>query len=224
MNTERNAFTPSNTGSINFGEDLIRVHKAMTRGVRVATEHSGRFATPQPDPQLEVGLDRYVRALVKVMHIHHHGEDRLCWPDLRPWLPEAPYPQLMEEHGVLTQDLESAEAARKRRDWTTVHDHLDRVRTLWADHIAIEEAAFSPSATDAAMPPAAQATLLRRVERHAQLNSMPMALVVPFTLYNLEPADREAMAATIPGFVTTFVLPVIWKPRWAPMKPFLLPE
>jgi hypothetical protein len=41
-------------------------------------------------------------------------------------------------------------------------------------------------------------------------------------LYNLEPEDRTVLKKTIPGFVTRFVVPVLWKRAWAPMKPYLL--
>ncbi|MGC9348877.1 MAG: hypothetical protein ACP5JG_12105 [Anaerolineae bacterium] len=68
------------------------------------------------------------------------------------------------------------------------------------------------------------AKLIRKLVRHAQLHSRPMALVVPFTLYDLEPEDRAEMAGTVPAVVTMFLLPVVWRRAWAPMKPFLLTE
>ncbi|MBN1248167.1 MAG: hemerythrin domain-containing protein [Anaerolineae bacterium] len=225
MTTQPKDSTSEHGEPVNFGEDLTRVHKFMTRGIRVAAEQSARLAgDSHTDPELETGLERYVRALIRVLRNHHHGEDTLCWPELRRWLPEAPYETLVHQHETLTKDLAAAEAARKRRDWGAVHAPLERVRLLWADHIAIEEDAFSISATAAAMPPEAHHRLLTRVERHAQRHAMPIALVVPFTLYNLEPDDRAAMARMMPGILTAFLLPVIWKRRWAPMKPFLLPE
>jgi hypothetical protein len=210
---------------LNFGDDLRRVHMFMTRGLRVSVEQSGRFGREgMPDEDLLEGFDRYVRALVAVLHIHHHGEDRLCWPFLRERLPQAPYETLIAQHATMVEDLEAAELARERRDMAALHVHLDAVNTLWLEHIEIEEGAFSVEATDRAMPPEDHRRLIGKLQRHAQLHSRPIPLVVAFTLYNLPPEERAAMAEAIPGVVTKFLLPVVWKRAWAPMKPFLLPE
>lgn len=207
---------------MNFGEDLIRVHKMMTRGLEVSTAHSADFAGAGAD--LMTGFDRYVRALINVLHVHHHGEDTLCWPTLHKWMPSAPYTTLVDQHATLAEGLNAAEGARRARDWAAVHAHLDGVRELWLEHIAIEEGAFTIEATARAMPDEDHDRLTRQLVRHAQLNSRPPFLVLAFTLYNLEPEDRAAMASTMPGILTEFLLPVVWRKRWAPMKPFLLPE
>jgi hypothetical protein len=41
-------------------------------------------------------------------------------------------------------------------------------------------------------------------------------------LYNLTREDREAMATMIPKTLVEEMVPVVWKEKWAPMKPFLL--
>jgi hypothetical protein len=210
---------------LNFGEDLVRVHKVMSRGLRVSVEYSGRFSRESlDDPDLERGFSRYVRALVAVLHIHHHGEDRLGWPFLRQRMPDAPYETLVAQHEMMVEKLDLAEQAQERRDMPALHANLDAVNTLWLDHIELEEGAFSVEATDRALTPKEHRKLIGKLVRHAQLHSRPMALVVPFTLYNLEPGDRAEMAGTVPALVTKFLVPVVWKRAWAPMKPFLLPE
>ncbi|MGC9523095.1 MAG: hemerythrin domain-containing protein [Anaerolineae bacterium] len=154
---------------MNFGEDLVRVHKMMTRGLEVSTTHSADLMT---------GFDRYIRALINVLHVHHHGEDTLCWPTLRRWMPSAPYATLVDQHATLSEGLNAAEGARKARDWAAVHMHLDGVTRLWREHIGIEEGAFTVEATARAMPDEEHDRLTRRLVRHAQLNSRPPFLVL----------------------------------------------
>jgi hemerythrin-like domain-containing protein len=207
----------------NFGADLIRIHKAMTRGLRVSVEASapdGGGAYPPPD--LDGGLGRYVRALIAVLHVHHHGEDDLAWPYLEARMPDAPYEILTTQHATMSVLLEEAGAALSAGDVGSLHDQLNDVNALWREHIEREEDAFSVEATEDALTPEEQRQVTRKVERHAQLHSWPPRLVVPFMLYNLEPEDRVVLEKTIPGFVTKIVVPVVWKRAWAPMKPYLL--
>ena len=42
-------------------------------------------------------------------------------------------------------------------------------------------------------------------------------------LYNLSGEERAAMWAAMGPVVTEQLVPVAWKDKWAPMKPFLLP-
>jgi len=53
-------------------------------------------------------------------------------------------------------------------------------------------------------------------------NFGPHYLVVPFMLYNLEPGPRSILASRLPSEMTEQLVPVVWKDRWASMKPFLL--
>jgi hypothetical protein len=211
--------------AINFGEDLIRVHKMMTRGLHVSAERSDAYSRGgYPSPKLAEGFDRYVRALVSVLHVHHHGEDKLGWPFLRKYMPEAPYEQLIAQHAAMVEVLDRAEAARRANNLLALHTHLDACKNLWLEHVEIEERAFSIKATAAAMPPETHAKLVRRFQRHAQLHARPIPQVVAFTLYNLSPEDRAAMEETIPALITDVLMPTIWKRAWAPMKPFLILE
>jgi hypothetical protein len=208
---------------VNFGADLIRIHKAMTRGLRVSVAASGDpDGGAYPPPDLHDGLGRYVRALLVVLHVHHHGEDELAWPTLRPRMPEAPYGTLITQHATMSALLDEVDDALKAADLAAVHDQLRGVEALWREHIALEEKAFSVAATAEALTPEEHRRVTRKVERHAQLHSWPLRLVVPFTLYNLEPEDRVVLKKTMPSFLTRFVVPVLWKRAWAPMTPYLL--
>lgn len=207
----------------NFGADLIRIHKAMTRGLRVSVEASsepdgGRY----PPPDLNGGLGRYVRALIAVLHVHHHGEDDLAWPYLRVRMPDAPYDPLIAQHTTMSARLADAEAVLKAGDLAALHDHLREVDALWREHIALEEDAFSVAATAEAMTPEEQRQVTKQVERHAQMHAWPPRLVVPFMLYNLGPEDRAVLKKTIPAVLIKVVVPYLWRPAWAPMTPYLL--
>ena len=209
----------------NFGADLARIHKAMTRGLQVSVEAgAGTRGGRYPPPDLDGGLGRYVRALIAVLHVHHRGEDDLAWPYLRTRMPDAPYETLIAQHTTMSARLTGAETALAADDLDALHDQLREIDDLWREHIALEEEAFSVEATAEALAPEEHRTVTRKVERHAQLHAWPPRLVVPFMLYNLEPEDRDVMKTTIPGFVTGFVVPVVWKPAWAPMTPYLLVE
>jgi hypothetical protein len=207
----------------NFGADLVCIHKAMTRGLRVSIEASEATGEGEyPPPDLSDGLGRYVRALITVLHVHHHGEDDLAWPYLRARMPDAPYETLTEQHATMSVLLAETETALEGGDVGALSEQLRDVSALWAEHIELEEDAFSIDATAAALSPEEQRQVARNVERHAQMHSWPPWLLVPFMLYNLEPEDRTVLKKTIPGFVTRFVVPVLWKRAWAPMKPYLL--
>jgi hypothetical protein len=57
---------------------------------------------------------------------------------------------------------------------------------------------------------------------HAQQHTVPDYLIVPFLLYNLPPDKRTFFAGEMPPVVTEQLVPVAWKDKWAPMKPFLV--
>jgi hypothetical protein len=63
---------------------------------------------------------------------------------------------------------------------------------------------------------------LLRME-HSQKHSGPDYHVVPFLLFNLTPEERVTFEAEMPRIVMEQLLPVVWKEKWAPMMPFLLP-
>jgi hypothetical protein len=57
---------------------------------------------------------------------------------------------------------------------------------------------------------------------HSQEYSKPDFLVIPFLLYNLPLEDRIIFSQGMPPILTEQMVPVVWKDKWAPMKPFLL--
>ena len=57
----------------------------------------------------------------------------------------------------------------------------------------------------------------------SQQHSGPAHWVVPFLLYNLPPDRRAVFARPMPLVVTRLLVPIVWRRKWAPMRPFLLP-
>ena len=57
---------------------------------------------------------------------------------------------------------------------------------------------------------------------HSQRHATPDYLVVPFMLYTLPPQERPIFARNLPPIVTEQLVPVGWRDKWEPMKPFLL--
>ena len=67
-----------------------------------------------------------------------------------------------------------------------------------------------------------QIELSEKLGKHGQSMSKPVNLILPFIIYNLEGDDRDEFTSDMPWILKKFVLPVIWKKKWAKMKPFLL--
>ena len=47
-------------------------------------------------------------------------------------------------------------------------------------------------------------------------------LTLPFILYNLPVQQKSAMAEGMPAEVVEQLVPIVWREKWEPMKPFLL--
>jgi hypothetical protein len=67
-----------------------------------------------------------------------------------------------------------------------------------------------------------QLKLVAQLGEHSQKHSGPLELVVPFMLYNLSAEDRDDFSRAMPAEVTQKLVPVVWKEKWEPMRPFFL--
>jgi hypothetical protein len=99
---------------------------------------------------------------------------------------------------------------------------LKRIDEFWHPHIQIEEEHFTVGKLGAAFPPDEQIRLIKLFMEHSQQHAKPDFLVVPFLLYNLPLDQRSALAGAMPPVVTEQLVPIVWKEKWEPMKPFLL--
>jgi hemerythrin-like domain-containing protein len=215
----------------NLGVDLLRIHRVITRGLKVGMEYSQTYGPDgYPDDATGAGFLDYVQALASVVHGHHLGENEVAFPYFRDKLPEIPFDLLMEEHKEIELRLKEIGAAleKARADLAAgqaleeLNVALTKTDGLWHRHILKEEHGLRPDVLGPMLAPEEHIRLGSLLAQHSQQHSGPDYLVVPFVLYNLVPEDRAAMSQTMPPVVTQQLVPVAWKEKWAPMKPFLL--
>jgi len=213
----------------NPAEDLIRIHKVITRGINVGiTKGTEYFQNGLPQPQILLGYTTYTLSFASVLRAHHQGEDQVAFPILRIKLPSAPYDLLTANHREMEsllvtihqaiEDLTGAPEDGMRG----IVENLGKVWAIWKKHIFWEELHFSMDAIGAVMDLETQGELSKAMAKFSQEHSEPSYWVVPFILFNLELEDRVSMAATFPPMVTDELVPKVWKEQWEPMKPFLL--
>ena len=213
--------------------DLINVHKVITRALDVAVDENASAFERRAAKRAEYdGYILYTECLLRQLHEHHSNEDRVVFPMMRSLLPDAPYDLLMSQHAEMinvVEQVESAITALKAETYAAdiqaqLLGDLQDLRVRWADHIAEEEAHFGPAGIPPAISMTDRVRIGKAAARYAQLHSFPIALMLPFMLYNLQDQDRATMSQTVPGFMTKFFVPVLWRKRWEPMRPYLLVE
>jgi hemerythrin-like domain-containing protein len=218
-------------GKPNVGADMLRIHRVITRGLKVSIERCEEFAqTGSPGAAMREGFLVYLRAMAGVLDAHHLGEDEVAFPYLREKMPDAPYEKLMADHRAITGVLEKLEKAAAAVEGSagsaeslhSLNGVLGTLWGLWHPHIAIEETHWSPQAIAALMSEEENLDLGQRLGENSQKHLHAPPVEIPFVLYNLEPDDRAIMAKAMPPVVTQQLVPLVWRAQWAPMKPFLL--
>jgi hypothetical protein len=217
--------------SPNFGEDMLRIHAAISRGLAVATEKSLSFAQEgfHTEEMWEGFLD-YVRTLVTVVHAHHLLEDELAFPQAKARIPQAPYVMLQAQHQAMIPVLDEVDATIKEtaalpqvsEPVYAMHETLKKVIEIWHPHIRIEEEHFTPAKIAELYSLEERARISASMAEHSKEHATPDYLVIPFVLYNLTPAARTALGQMLPPIVMQQLVPIAWKEKWEPMKPFLL--
>jgi hypothetical protein len=221
--------TPENSLP-NLARDLVRIHKAITRGLSVGATNGAQFLREGfPDAAIRQGYARYVQSLVIVLGAHHVGEDEIAFPALRARLPAAPYERLAADHqdielslGAVGKAIGDVAGESTEAGLSVVVNGLTRVSAVWLPHIHLEEEHFAEEAIGAVMTQDEQAQVSISMAKHSQGHAVPPYLALPFVLFNLAVEDRASMAETLPRVVTEELIPKEWKDQWAPMKPFLL--
>jgi len=205
-----------------FSADLARIHTIISRGLAVSMEHGYAFTrgTPAAGATSE-GYQRYVKALLSIIEAHHEGEQRLAWPFLRRFIPEAPYATLIAQHDEIGEIVKAAERALAEGALDVLLVQLTELRAQWQAHIDLEEATFS--ATADVLHQEEHNRLLHRLANHSRQHAQPAALVIPFMLYNLSCEERAHLERALPTTVTRHLQSEAWQEAWAPMTPFFLP-
>jgi hemerythrin-like domain-containing protein len=215
----------------NVGSDMLRIHRVITRSLDVAGQRGAAFARDGfPSPELREGFLTYLRAMGGILDAHHLSEDEAAFPYFRGKMPDAPYDKLMADHQVITgvlKELQSAgqavaDSEQPAESVDALNDVVDRLTCLWHPHIGIEESLWAPAEVARLMDEKENLQLGQKIAEISQKHLHATEIEIPFILYNLGPEDRAIMAKAMPPVVTQQLVPLVWRAKWAPMKPFLL--
>jgi hypothetical protein len=216
----------------NVAEDLFSIHAIITRGLNVSLENGRLFAkNGYPGASVRQGFIAYAGCLVSVLHAHHLTESELFFPYFRDKLPDAPFDLLIAQHRELEPVLQQAKEATDGASaeapagaaLARLNHLLGKIVEFWHPHIRIEEDHFPVDRVATLIDVKEHETLTRAAGEHSRQHAGPDYLVVPFLLYNLPPDRRPLFARTMPPVVTRLLVPIIWRRKWASMRPFLLP-
>jgi hemerythrin-like domain-containing protein len=219
------------TDKLGVGWDLLRIHKVITRSLDVTITRGQEFAESGfPDATTQAGFTDYVRCLTSLMHGHHTTEEELAFPYFRTKLPDEPYDDMLSDHSKiawLIYDIRSVvgEAGGPSVDpgkLKNLESVVTDVRQIWRLHIPKEEKSFSPEHLDKVMSLDEQIKMGQLFAEHSAKHSSPDYLIMAFILMNLEGEDRQILAHNLPALVVEQLVPVVWKDKWGPMRPFLL--
>jgi Hemerythrin HHE cation binding domain len=215
----------------NVGADMLRIHHVITRGLDVAAQRGAVFAQDGfPSTAIQDGFLTYLRALSGVLDAHHLGEDETAFPYFRKKMPDAPYDKLMADHRVIEGVLEKLQAALTAVAGSTqpadslraVNRAVGTLAGFWHPHIGIEETLWDPETVARLLDDEENLQLGQKIAESSQKHLHAIEVEIPFILYNLDPEDRAVMTKAMPPVVTKQLVPLVWRTKWAPMKPFLL--
>ena len=212
----------------NVGNDLIRIHKVITRALDVSLQHAEMNISTD---DVRHGFKSYVHVLTILLHSHHASEDELSFPYWKVRMPEGPFDLLIEQHQQMIIYLSQIEQWLEADTLAWQPDYLKQLRTTlndlqkyWLNHITLEEATIGPESSRQYLTQAENEELLKQLSEHGQVHSQPSELVMPFIVYNLSEIDRAEFVKLLPPVMIQQLIPLAWKEVWAPMKPFLLTE
>lgn len=217
-------YTPS------LAQDLIRIHKVITRGLEVGLVKGKEYINSGVSEHQELpGYSNYIHCYVNVISSHHQAEDLIIFPEFHKVLPLAPYTQLAADHRWIEKILPSIPPAIEKLSYDareeglkTIIDSLSKINEIWGPHISMEEHFFSKEVLNGVMEIEEQLRISTEVNKYSQEHTSPPYWIIPFVLFNLEPDDREIMSSMMPAEIVNEMVPVTWKDQWTPMKPFLI--
>ena len=213
-----------------LANDLLRIHKVITRGLRVGIEKGDQFIQNGfTDETTRKGYTDYIHSLRVVLEAHHRGEDQIAFPILQGKQVTAPYETLTADHqriepllGMVAKAESQLAGGTNDAVLSELVGLLRQLTSVWGPHIQVEEVHFTRPLLSNVMSPEEQAEVSGKMSQHAQQHATPPFLSLPFVLYNLQTEDRAAMAAVLPRTVVEELIPKVWKEQWSAMKPFLL--
>jgi hemerythrin-like domain-containing protein len=214
----------------NLARELARIHRVITRGLTVGVAKGVEFQKRGfQNLTIRQGYADYIHCVLVTLKVHHLAEDEIGFPFLKEKFPNAPFERLSADHQKMETLLEpllkaTADSTRDGGETalTRLMDDLRSISAIWTPHIQVEEENFSQDAVTASVDAEDQDRLSMEFGKHSRAHATPAYLVLPFILFNLNAEDRALMAAAFPWVVNKFLIPIAWKSKWAPMKPFLL--
>ena len=217
-------------GEVKLAGDFLRIHRAITRGLNVCVSKGSEYLSEGfPDPDIQQGYVLYLQTLTAVLSAHHLGEDEVAFPALKRKLPDEPYGKLGSDHVEIEKKLvqiKNALPGLASADFApslaAAIEILKGILSVWVPHIQIEETSFKSAAIESAMTFDEQLQLSAEIGKYSQEHGGPPFFVLPFVLFNMDKADRDAMASGMPKELVEVLMPGEWKANWAPMLPFLL--
>jgi hemerythrin-like domain-containing protein len=210
------------------GNDLLRIHRVITRGLEIGIQHTQKLL--ELESAADQGFVDYLIALISTLDSHHQTEDEVAFPYLRQKNLSAPYDILAAEHIEMLKVLKTLQQmlpnlaiqGAQSKPLADANLALKKILEIWRVHIRREEESFSPAVAAQLLTEEDQAALSMSMGQFAQQHSSPDYLVIPFILYNLTPQDRAVMINAMPPVITQELLPGPWKEKWGPMQPYLL--
>jgi hemerythrin-like domain-containing protein len=222
----------SDQSQVNIGENFILQHKIYTRGLKVSLENVNKFLEEGGlTSKNSDGFLKYLESLSSLLEGHHLVENEKVFPYFQDKLPGVPYERLMSEHSEIKAALARINSAiadlKSGKDeiisLKSIKSSLDTIDGLWHTHIQIEESQlYTKIVTLKISTEETNMKMQEFTQFFQEHTSGPPYLNMPFVLYNLSPEDRAIFAKNFPETVLKQLVPVDWKDKWAPMKPFLL--
>lgn len=216
----------SNNQTVNAGEDLNRIHKVITRALKVSLQNCKPSELTENSRQ---GFLSYVKVLTILLHAHHEGEDEIAFPFWKSKFPAGPFDKLGEQHSQMISYLDQIEdwLNKNTKAWQDeslpqLHSVLSGLQNHWHTHIDLEEEVMSPGNSDKYLTPEENDWITKQMAEHGQAHATPPNIVMPFVVYNLEEADRKEFIRLLPPVMMTQLIPAAWKSDWEPMIPFLI--
>jgi len=214
-----------------LGEDYIKLHKVMTRGISVSLENINKFLKIGALEKLSrQGFLNYVQSFSWVLHGHHMVEDEKIFPYFKDKLPEVPYNHLIKEHKIFNQGLKEINSATNNlksnndelQSIKLLKSGFDKLDNIWDNHIQIENSQLYGKMRGLNMDPEDMLKIENESRAFFQDHSGPGYMVIPFVLFNLSLDDRKVITQGFPDVVTSKLLFGDWKDKWISMQPFML--
>lgn len=210
----------------NSGEDLRRIHKAITRALDISLITSQNKILNE---KIRQGFITYQRVLTIILHAHHDGEEQISFPFWLHKFPEGKFNILKEQHYQISDALNQLDRWIKvafilhnQDEMNKLNKILIRLQEQWIKHIELEEETIGPVNAAKYLTRTENEELSQKLAEYGQFHAQPSELVLPFIIYNLDGSDRNEYLKILPNVIVQDLIPYAWKNAWAPMTPFLL--